>query len=129
MIAFIVPQLPQGKQSPRIVKAGPKKPAALLPKSMELLRDDGYLVAVTEHWNGFAHIKQDLWGFCDLLAVRRGEVLAVQVTSASNHASRRTKIAENPVVGRVREAGIRIEIHSWDKSPSGKWRVRREDLS
>ncbi len=110
------------------VKIPRKKPTALLPRSMEVLRAEGYLVAVTEHWNSFAHIKQDLWNFCDLLAIRRNEVLAVQVTDASNLAHRRTKIADNPNVPKVREAGIRIEIHSWRKV-AGRWQMKPEDLS
>ena len=114
---------------PKLSAEKPAKPAQLLPRSMEVLREEGYLVAVTEHWNGFAHIKQDLWNFCDILAIRRNEVLAVQVTSAANHASRRTKIADNEYVPKVREAGIRIEVHSWRKGASGRWEVKREDLS
>lgn len=105
-----------------------KKPAALTPKSVELLEAEGYLCERVEHWNAFAHKKNDLWQFCDVLAVRRGEVLAVQVTDASNHAHRRVKIADNEKVGRVREAGIRIEIHGWRKV-GNRWQVRREDLS
>jgi len=106
-----------------------KKPAALTPRSMALLAGEGYLVEKVEHRNAFmAHVTHDLWQFADLLAIRRGEVLAVQVTSAANHATRRTKIADNPKVGRVREAGIRIEIHSWRKD-GNRWQVRREDLS
>lgn len=113
----------------RIKPAKRKKPAALTPKSISMLADEGYLVERVEHRNAFlAHVTHDLWQFADLLAIRRGEVLAVQVTSDSNHASRRTKIADNPKVGRVREAGIRIELHSWAKR-NGRWQVRREDLS
>ena len=104
------------------------KPVALTPKSTALLEAEGYLVERTEHWNAFTRRRADLWQFCDLLAIRRDEVLAVQVTSASNHASRRTKIADSDKVGRVREAGIRIEVHSWQKK-NGRWECRREDLS
>ena len=104
------------------------KPVALTPKSVKLLEDEGFMVERVEYFNSFTRRRHDLWQFADLLAIRRDEVLAVQVTSASNHASRRTKIADSDKVGRVREAGIRIEVHSWQKK-NGRWECRREDLS
>lgn len=98
-------------------------------RSMELLRKDGYHVEVVEKWNSFTKTRKDLWGFIDLLAIRRDEVLAVQVTSGSNMSARRRKIAEHDLVGKVREAGIRIELHGWLKGDNGRYLVKREDLS
>ena len=37
--------------------------------SLKKLREEGYTVAVVEHWNSFARIRQDLFGFIDLLAL------------------------------------------------------------
>lgn len=107
-----------------------KKPAALTPKSMELLREEGYTVAVVEKWNPHVGIRQDMLGFIDLMCFRRGEVLAVQVGSNEGgaHAAHRTKIANSEHVGAVRESGTRIELHSWRKV-GNRWQVRREDLS
>ena len=98
-------------------------------RSLDLLREEGYKVAIVEHWNHFAQIRQDLFGFIDLLAIKPGEVLAVQVTSVSNMSSRRNKIADHENVGPVRESGIRIELHGWAKGANGRWQVKREDLS
>ena len=113
-------------EAPAILKR--KKPAALTPRSTKLLEDEGYTVARVEHYNAFTRRTADLWQFVDLLAIRRNEVLAVQVTSAANRASRRTKIAESEYVGKVREAGIRIELHTWRKN-GRYWEVMVEDLS
>jgi hypothetical protein len=33
--------------------------------SLKKLREEGYTVAVVEHWNSFARIRQDLFGFID----------------------------------------------------------------
>ena len=49
-----------------------------------MLRDQGYKVWITEHWNPWARIRQDLFGCIDLLAIGNGETLAVQTTSRSN---------------------------------------------
>ncbi len=111
------------------VKAPRKKPAALTPRSMALLREEGYAVAVVEHWNSFMRIRQDLFGFIDLLALGDGETLAVQVCRRSDMATRRNKIANHENVGYVRKAGWCIEIHGWDRGPNGRWRVKREDIS
>lgn len=98
-------------------------------RSLELLRKDGYHVEVVEKWNSFTKTRKDLWGFIDLLAIKQNEVLAVQVTSASNMSARRKKIADHENVGKVRDAGIRIELHGWAKGSNGRYLVKREDLS
>lgn len=85
-------------------------------RTLAELRKRGYLAAVVEKFNIFAKVRQDLFGFIDVLAVRRGEVLGVQATSASNVSARVKKIAEHANVGAVRESGIRIAVWGWDKS-------------
>jgi hypothetical protein len=97
-------------------------------RSLKALRELGYLVEVVEKWNSFTRTRKDLWGWADLLAVRRGEVLAVQVT-AQAVANRVAKVAASETVGRVREAGIRIEIHGWRKNAKNKYVQRVVDLS
>jgi len=97
-------------------------------RSLAYLREQGYLVAIVEHWNPYARIRQDLWGWCDLLAVRKNEVLAVQVT-ASAVSTRIKKIQESETVAAVRDAGIRIEVHGWRKNSKGRYVMRIEDIS
>lgn len=98
-------------------------------RSLKYLREQGYHCAVVEKWNQFSRIRQDLWGWCDILAIRKGEVLAVQVT-AQAVAARVKKIIESDTIGLVREAGIRVEVHGWRKSAKdGKFKLRIEDLS
>jgi hypothetical protein len=60
-----------------------------------------------------------------LLCIRRGEVLGVQVTSASNVPARVRKITDSPLLPLVRESGVRIVVHGWH--PDG--RLRLVDLS
>ncbi|HQV57391.1 MAG TPA: hypothetical protein PKV27_05220, partial [Ilumatobacteraceae bacterium] len=54
--------------------------------SLKALRDAGYTVAIVEHFNPHMRIRQDLFGFIDIIAIRPGETLAVQTTSRSNMA-------------------------------------------
>ena len=97
-------------------------------RSLEYLREQGYHCEVVERWNPWTKQRRDLWTWCDILAIRRNEVLAVQVTS-SGVAARIKKIQESDTVAKVREAGIRIECHGWTKRANGRYALRVEDIS
>lgn len=97
-------------------------------RSLEHLREQGYHCEIVEKWNPWRKVRQDLWGWCDILAIRRDEVLAVQVTSAGV-AARIKKIQESDTVAKVREAGIRVEVHGWTKRANGRYALRVEDIS
>jgi hypothetical protein len=95
-------------------------------RSLAYLRALGYHCEVVEHFVRFpppGH-RKDLWGWCDIIAIRPGEVLAVQTTSRGEVSRRVNKIAESATVAAVREAGIRIHVHGW----SGKTLLEK-DLS
>ena len=98
-------------------------------KSLQALEKEGYLCAVVEKWNPFVKIRQDLWGWCDILAVRKDEVLAVQTTSWSEVSKRIKKIQDSDTVGKVRDAGIRIEVHGWKKNESNRYVCKVVDIS
>ena len=78
------------------------------------MRSRGYTCEVTEKWNPFAKIRQDLFGFVDVLCLGDGEIVGVQATSADNVAARVRKIAEHDNVAAVRRASMRILVHGWD---------------
>lgn len=91
------------------------------------LEKRGYTAANVEKWNSFAHIRQDLWGFADLIAFKPGEVLLVQTTTKSNMAARRTKINSNTTAQAWLQAGHAIELQGWYKE--GRfWKVKTERL-
>ncbi len=119
-------------QSPAVPEAPKKrKKSAVSPtqRSLKMLRADGWTVAIVEHWNSFCHIRQDLFGFIDLLCLRGGETLAVQTTVGGEVARRIAKIADLPVVAEVRKAAWKIEVHGWRKLATGKWECRVVDIS
>ena len=112
------------KKSPRRMATSPTE------NSLKYLRKQGYTVAVVEHWNPHARIRQDLFGFVDLLAIRGSETLAVQSTSWANTASRVGKIAEHENVGFVRDAGWAIHVHGWRKNPkTNRYELKVVDVS
>lgn len=93
-------------------------------RSLKLMRDQGYLCEITERWNPFAKIRQDLFNFVDILCVKDGKTVAVQTTSYSNMSARIKKIQELETYPIVRSAGWEIVVHGWKKDKSGKWMVR-----
>jgi hypothetical protein len=86
-------------------------------RSLKLLREAGYYAAITEHWNQFAHIRQDLFGFCDIIAFKPdGGVLMVQTTSGGNVAARVAKIVSNDIARAWLQSENRvIVVHGWAK--------------
>lgn len=96
-------------------------------RSVQKLHTDQYqLVWITEF---FAYGKRhDLFGFGDILALKKGEILLVQTTTYSNVSARVKKITEHENVGHVRDAGIRIVVHGWHKK-NDAWICREVDLS
>lgn len=97
-------------------------------RSLAHLRGLGYLAEVVERWIPGANIRRDLFGWCDIVAIRPGETLAVQCTS-TGVAERVRKIAESDTVGAVRAAGWTIHVHGWTKRANGRYALRVEDLS
>lgn len=98
-------------------------------RTLDALRKDGWLAWVVEKWIPRARQRSDLFGFIDILALRNGEVLAVQATSRSNVSSRVHKIADHANVAAVRAAGWRIEVWGWGKMANGRWQRRVVDVS
>lgn len=92
------------------------------------MRSRGYLAGITEHWNAFAKIRQDLFGILDLVCVSEKGTVGVQTTSYSNMASRVAKIAESEATAFLRKAGWCLEVHGWRKV-KGRWTVRVVDVS
>lgn len=88
-----------------------------LSRTMALLKSAGWnLVEKTEHWNGFAKRRVDLWGFCDCIAVRGDLVLAVQTTSGSNVSARFHKLRYLPKVAHWLSSDTRkLHIDGWSK--------------
>lgn len=96
------------------------------------------MTAIVEKWNPWAKIRQDLWGFGDILCFRGNEVMIVQTTSGANIAARKEKIAKSQAASLWIEVPTRlIVVHGWSRTgPRGKrkvWTCRevwvtREDL-
>ena len=97
--------------------------------SLAKLREEGWFCWITEHYNFFSKTRQDLWGFADIIALKPGQVLAIQTTTATNMSARIKKISDHDNVGYVREAGIMIHVHGWHQDDKRKWHCKQKDIS
>lgn len=98
--------------------------------SLRSMRELGYSVDVVERWVSQpppGH-RRDLFGIIDVLAVGRGETVAIQCTADGSVSSRVRKIADAEALPNLREAGWKIVVHGWRKQ-GGRWVVREVDVS
>lgn len=99
-------------------------------RSLKELRRDGWLCAITERWNPFAKIRQDLYGFIDILCLKGDIVMAVQTTSGDHVAERIQKIqALDAARVWLTSPNRHIVVHGWRQiGPRGEkkvWRCRQ----
>ena len=109
----------------------------IVPRTLARLRADGWTAEVVERGGRWG--RKDLFGIADVLAVRRGETLAVQVAGPGEGPAHVRKIAEAEAVGAVREAGWQIEVWAWSrvkvvlkdgrKGRARRWKVEVTDVS
>jgi hypothetical protein len=97
--------------------------------SLAKLREEGYTCWITEHWNPWSKTRQDLFGFIDILALKKNETLAIQTTTATNLNARVKKISNHENVGAVRDAGWSIQCHGWFQDDKRKYHCKVKDVS
>lgn len=93
-------------------------------RSLKALRADGWHCEIVEHWNHFTRRRHDLFGFADLLCIKKGhKPLLVQVTS-TGVSSRVHKVEQSPNLELV-ALHFDIEVHGWRKSTKNGRYVQR----
>lgn len=97
-------------------------------RSLALLRSQGWLAEVVEHWNPFSKTRKDLFGVWDIVAIRPGQVAFIQTTTAGNMKARMKKIAAHPDSDYMRESGAMLAVHGWHKV-GRKWECKIEDVT
>lgn len=100
-------------------------------RSLNLLRERGYTVYVVEHFNAFAKVRRDLFGFIDIVALHPDKkgILGIQTTTSSNLAARITKAQALPAYSLWLDAGNVVEFHGWRKiGPRGKRKLWQPNI-
>lgn len=101
---------PQGRNKYAAMSSSPTQ------RSLKELRKTWPLVQVTEKWNQFAKVRQDLYGFIDVLCCGGDDMLAVQTTTGNHVGERFEKLRFLPAVVHWLSAPTRkLVIHGWAK--------------
>jgi len=87
------------------------------------LRQQHYTADVVERWIAGANVRRDLFHCIDIVAVRPGEIVGVQVTTASNLSSRLKKATALPELRAWLAAGGKFMLHGWARR-AGHWHCR-----
>jgi hypothetical protein len=104
-------------------------------RTLALMRSRGFYAEVVERFIPGANIRRDLFGVLDVLCLGdNGELVGVQCTSLSNVSARIKKIAESPLIARLRKTNIRILVQGWQArkvagSRSHEVKFREVDVS
>lgn len=110
-----------------------KKAVSPTARSLAECRKRGWTAGVVERFNSHVRILQDLFGCIDIIAITPDGILAIQATTGDNHASRVTKILEEPRAKKWVEAGARFEVWTWSKrgerGARKLWTLRVEDVA
>jgi hypothetical protein len=93
-----------------------KSPTVL---SLDFLNKCGWTCQIVEKWNSFASIRQDCFGFGDILAYKtwpKPQIALIQTTTAKNINARRAKILASPHYPGWKRAGGIVILHGWGKN-------------
>ena len=92
----------------------------------------GWKAAIVERWNQWARVRQDLFGFADLVVLDGAPgLLALQVTDATSISKRMEKLSGVALVVDWLKAGMRVEVWGWRKlvvkrgGKATRWTLRR----
>lgn len=100
--------------------------------SIRRLKDLGMACAVVEKFNTFVGehgIRQDMFGFADIVAVGRAGIMAVQTTSRGNISSRERKVLMNPAAYLWALGNGIVVVHGWEMNGAGRWECEERRLS
>lgn len=107
-------------------------------RTLEWCRKQGYAAGVTERFNRFAKVRQDLFGIVDLIFLTGELIVGVQCTVTGSLSARKDKIFELHQLQANNDAihkwlsvnGASIELHGWAKrGERGKrklWTLKRK---
>jgi hypothetical protein len=102
-------------------------------RSIEYLRERGFIVHRVEHWNQFARRRIDAFGFGDLLIAKPNWGCAlVQVTTNAHLAEHEKKMLDTPNLLVWLQADQRVLLHGWaKKGPRGgrkTWELTEREI-
>lgn len=89
-------------------------------RTLKHFRELGFDCQVVERWNQWAKVRQDLFGFIDIVAMKDGHIVGIQATSASNTSARIKKILGLCTALNWIRAGGEILVVGWKKKAGSR---------
>jgi hypothetical protein len=91
--------------------------SSAVPRTLKLLRAEGFWPWVVESYNAFSGKRNDMYGFADIIAIDNGLTLAVQVCGAdfSSHVHKMTEERKEAVVAWLACPNRRVFLIGWRK--------------
>ena len=99
--------------------------------TLAYMKKHGFTCAITERWNAFAKVRQDLFGGIDIVAIRKGVtgVTGIQCTTKHNMVERIKKIVALPQMRTWLEANNYLFVIGWyQETKGGRWMFSRVEL-
>jgi hypothetical protein len=93
-------------------------------RTLKTLREAGWLAEVVEHWNPFSKTRHDLYGWIDIVAIRQGQTLGLQVTTDGNAAARQKKMLALDTLDAWLAAGNMAQLWGWKKRKN-RWHYKK----
>ena len=104
-------------------------------RTMTQLRKKGWVCAVVEKWNHHVKIRQDLWGWMDVIAYKDDITVGIQVCSMTGRKEHLNKILANKYTKSWSASENRlIQLWSWRKlkvkrgGKAFKWEAKIEEV-
>jgi len=93
------------------------KTASPTRRTLELFREDGWHIDVSEYFNYFSKQRKDLFGFMDLVAFGKTiGILGIQCTTTGNLGAREAKILDmGEKISSFLECSNRVILVGWKK--------------
>ena len=105
-------------------------------RTLKALREQGAIADITERYIAPIHIRKDLFGFIDILALVPGKgIVGIQCTSDAHRADHRTKILENEIMPEWIKYGGKVELWTWGKhklqrgGKAERWSANIEEIN
>jgi hypothetical protein len=114
-----------------------KRGISSVQRTLRSLRNQGCICDIAEKFNAYAGphgIRQDLFGFIDLIALYPDGIVAIQACG-SDFAAHKRKVLENEYAVEWLRSGGKIEIWGWRKvklkrgGKAMRWSARVEEIT
>jgi hypothetical protein len=88
-----------------------------VPRTLKLLREEGYMPDVVEQYNAFSGQRKDMYGFADIIAIDDKDTLAVQVCGVdfASHITKMTEERKVAIVAWLKAPGREAVLIGWRK--------------